>query len=951
MTSGPVTQALQAELLQKVRRQGIVVWLDKDASYTAFVDQLSEQYKSGAFPCPVVGFRGSFLDTLFALETYGSGYEKHSLVIHMPGFNEDSIRTTPILELYEAGTRFRKGIDTLIRQAATGRVLPSEVEQFLQSKPTLERADEWLAQNVSKGTIGLEALLESSGLTLLVEALARKESPLKTRVTTDPDAQALRSYLHKLTGMDDPWCAFAAGAEEDSSLDKVLHAFSAWILCVEYVHDLRREPYLASLKPMKALSKPLVEACTSIAIQLRRSHPEAYVSLADEAESMLDQELKAMAPEDLGRIDTFREEENRVLQGAVDVLKAHDWLGAQSFCKAREGEKSFWLQRDPLRRRAWNLVAEAAAFGRILADHARPFENLKSFEHALTQYAESGALVDRAHRRFEQEWLRRLDTQMPHFGALQEVLGTLRQLNRAWADQLARDFTHLCKSKGFLPPPDLQQRTLYEQVVQPMTLGGEKVAVFLIDAFRYEMATELLDDLRATGGGAVVDLKGRFAELPSITSVGMNALAPVVGKDGRLTVAGTFQGFKTGEFTVRRPSDRVKAMGTRTSSKAGLELGLVEVCDSSPEGLKRRIKEHQIVVVCSTEIDGAGEANVGLLTFEAQLQQIKAAWHHLQSAGIKHAVFTADHGFLLQDSTTAVRPFGKKTDPDPRYILDEYERGEDGLVPVALSKLGYDGITGYLLFAEDTRVFATRSSGASFVHGGNSPEERIIPVLTVTRKRAEAASLTEYAVEAEKMEEAFGFHRIRVRIVIPPDSQTSLGFVGVRGIDLDLRVPDRPRIRATVKEVAGAGTLKSGRLHAPVGGEWTEVFFALSGPADERVRVEIRHADNIEKVRPFILDTLFAVSGAAAGSTPPPAAPQTSSAWADVIEDETIRAVFLHIEKHTSVTEAELISMLGNARAARRFALNFENYLTKLPFKVRSESNASGKRYVREEEN
>lgn len=89
----------------------------KDASYTGFVEGLAEQHKTGDFPYPVVGFRGSFLETLFVLEAYWSGYDKHSLVVHMPGFNEDSIRTTPMLELYEAGTRFRKGLDTFIRQS------------------------------------------------------------------------------------------------------------------------------------------------------------------------------------------------------------------------------------------------------------------------------------------------------------------------------------------------------------------------------------------------------------------------------------------------------------------------------------------------------------------------------------------------------------------------------------------------------------------------------------------------------------------------------------------------------------------------------------------------------------------------------------------------------------------------------------------------------------------
>jgi len=947
MTLGPVSEALRSELLQEVRRQGILVWLDKDASYSEFVDRLAEEHRAGRFPYPVIGFRGSFLETLFALETYGSGYEKHSLIVHMPGFNEDSIRTTPVLELYAAGTRFRKGLDTLVRQAATGRALPSDVDDFLTSEPSLEAADAWLARGVLRQTVGLEALLDSSGPALLVEALAARESPLTARVTTDGDAQALRAYLQKLTGMDDEWMSFVTSDPQATCLEKVLTPLSAWLLCVEYVHDLRRDPHLRPLKRLKSLSAPLVKASTNLVVQFRKAYPDAYVLVADETESMLDVELEAMTPEDLGHVDTFREEENCILLGAVEALKDENWHQAAEWCRAREGDKSFWLQRDPARRRAWNLVFEAASFGKVLADRVRPFEKLQNHEEALARYADSASLVDRAHRRFEQEWLRRLDTQMPHFGALQEVLGKLRRLHRTWVDQLCRDFSQLCRAEGFLPPPHLQQRTLYEQVVQPMAFRGDKVAVFLVDAFRYEMATELVDDLRATGGGAVVDLKARFAELPTITSVGMNALAPVA-KDGRLAVAGSLKGFKTGEYTVRSPSDRARAMGTLTSGKAGLCLSLAEVCDSSPEKLKKQVKEHQVVVVCSSEIDDAGEANVGLLTFEAQLLQIKAAWHHLQAAGIRHAVFTADHGFLLQDSTTEIQKFGKKTDPQRRYVLDSHERGEAGIIPVAFSKLGYDGISGYLLLPEDSAVFDQGVAGASFVHGGNSPEERIIPVLTVTRKRAEASSLAEYAVEAEATSDAFGFHRLRVRVVFPKESQTSLGFAGARSIDLDLRVPERKDIRATIKEISGPGAIKSGRLQALVGADWTDVFFALTGPADERTRVEIHHADNIERVRACIPDALFTVSGVSSTGRPP-SSPPPPPAWADAIEEESVRGVFVHIQKHGAITETEVITMLGTARAARRFALNFDHYLAKLPFKVRSEANASGKRYVREE--
>jgi hypothetical protein len=43
-----------------------------------------------------------------------------------------------------------------------------------------------------------------------------------------------------------------------------------------------------------------------------------------------------------------------------------------------------------------------------------------------------------------------------------------------------------------------------------------------------------------------------------------------------------------------------------------------------------------------------------------------------------------------------------------------------------------------------------------------------------------------------------------------------------------------------------------------------------------------------------------------------------------------------------------LTQVLGNARQVRRFALNFESYLEKVPFLVRVETTSGGKRYVKE---
>jgi hypothetical protein len=155
-----------------------------------------------------------------------------------------------------------------------------------------------------------------------------------------------------------------------------------------------------------------------------------------------------------------------------------------------------------------------------------------------------------------------------------------------------------------------------------------------------------------------------------------------------------------------------------------------------------------------------------------------------------------------------------------------------------------------------------------------------------------------------------------------------------------------------LKDAAGPAELRTGRLQVPVGDAWSEVFFGLEGPTDERVHVEVYHPDDVEKVRPATPAPWYSVSGTSSGTAKPssmlPLAPP--AAWADRIADEGIRKVFVHLEKHGVVTETEVTSLLGSPRAFRRFSLDFDTHLANLPFGVRIETSEGGKRYVREED-
>ncbi len=957
MTAGLIANALEQELFGELRRQGIVVWLDGSGWFTPFVDGLAARHAAGELPFPVVAFRGSFLELVLALEPYGSGLDNAPLLIHMPGFTEESIRRTPALELYEAGTRFRKSPETLIRETARGRVAPEALEELLaKGLPTLAEADLWLDGQLSGTREGLAGQLEKLGIATVLdhalEVLAGKQSYLTSQVATEATLQVFEAFLERQTGMDPAWLGFFDAAPSSSPRERlpdVAGALVGWLLCVEYVNDLSRLPHLDELRRLRELSPPLIKACGGLVGRLREKHPESYASLADEMELRLAKELESMSPEDLGRIDTFRAEEQRVLDGAVDELLRGDWAKALAWAEARTEESSFWLKRDQARRREWSLVREAARLGTTLGRLPRPLEGTRTLDEAVARYADGGFEVDRAHRRFEQRQTALLDSELPHFGKLKEVVRLLRDAYRDWADRLARDFAALCREHGFLPEPALQQRSVFEQVVAPLA-ADERVAFFLLDAFRYEMATELLDDLK--GAGTVVDLKPRLAELPTVTSVGMNLLAPVAS-DGRLQVAGTFAGFKTGEYTVRTPADRARAIGQRGGGKASVLLNLSEVCDIEPEALKRRIRDAHIVVVHGTELDDAGEANVGPATFEVTLRALRSAYAALQKAGVKSFVFTADHGFLLlDDATLPMVPFGTRRGPRRRYVLDAHPRAESGMVNVSLAALGYEGLEGYLLFREDTAVFATGNAGATFVHGGNSLQERVIPVLTVKRSRAQGKAHTAYTVEARKQKDVVGLRRVDVRVRVAPDDKGQLGFVVAKEVSLGIRAVGQAGVRSVVKDVSGPGSLREGTLRLPVGDEWTQVFFALESGSSEPVRVEVFHPEGVEQVQPCALEEWFEVDWRKAAGKPEEAAPDQEERaldWADALP-EGPREVFRHLHAHGAITEAEVIRMLGSPRAFRRFSLGFEEHAAKVPFRVRIEGGVEGKRYVREGE-
>jgi len=959
MTLGPVSEALKADLKKKVHEHGLVLWLDAEGLYTDFVDELM-QGTEPALPYQLCAFRGSYLDLMFALEGRAGAVDRPNLVIHLPGFNEDAVRASPMLELYRAGFRHRRKLERIITDAAAGRVSQDAVSAFLKrGELSLNKADAWLTgllQGRDDG--GLAADLQVMTLTAILDDLL-SGGVISGRIKNSADREILWNQLNLRTGLPKAWRddnLVSAGHAKD-----VASCVAGWALAVEYVHDLSRAPVEPSLLPATTLPEPVVTDCGALAAHLRTQHPEFYAVTATETEGRLGEEIKVAQAADLGRIDTFRFEEERILGAAVQALRDSEWTQAEQWAAPRIEGSAFWLRGEPLRRNAWELVLDAARLGQAIAAAGPKLKVGPSLHLAVEAYVQRGAAVDEAHRRLEQKRTALLYPRMPEFDSLRPCLDEMRGAWRQWADSWAVDFNQLCTAQGFLPSADLQQRTLFDEVVRPLTQEAGITAYFMVDAFRYEMAEELRREIQGQRA-TTVQLAARLAELPSVTEVGMNVLAPVC-EQGRLhpeMAGGKIKGFRNGEYRVSTKEHRQRAMQARVGGEACPYLEIDDVLDRDRTTLKQTIARAKLVIVHSIEIDKAGENGAGTAVFGNALQRLRAAWRLLRDAGVRHFVFSADHGFLLLDQYAFQmdsRPehlvtHGKKTDPERRHVFVNQGADEPGKVRVPLSALDYEGRTEHLVFPETTAVFDKGKKNKSFVHGGNSLQERVIPVLTVSHRAPAGGGTLAYLTRGSAQPAQEGMHALHAEIVVD-DAQGALPFGGPPEVALALDVVDDPSVRVELCGISGAARRVEGLIHARVGQNFG-VLFRLVGPQEARVRVQLNHPSAELTVNAQPIKGRFSVAAPAkktssdAERTDAPAPPPPPVAALDFEGlPMQVRPIFEHIAQHGILTDPELHRMLGSARAARRFANHFDEYKLHAPISVTMTTVAGVKQYMR----
>jgi hypothetical protein len=478
-------------------------------------------------------------------------------------------------------------------------------------------------------------------------------------------------------------------------------------------------PLLANVPHAPAEARPLVEHICETLRADRRTQ-DVYVRNAEETEKTLSLVAACAGIRDLGLRDTFPFQERSFFSQAVAALKRDD------VDKVREAldrhAESVWVGREE-NQAQWHflkaglvLLERCEAADRDLPAHSGTQDELIDF------YVGSLREVDRAHREFEQATgdLLEAPAEMVEVGA--RARSSYRQVVGRIQDLFTR---HLMKS-GWPPVGRLANADVFDRLIAPkLQESGRRVAYVMIDALRYELGVELKKQLDEDGD---VDIQAAFAQLPTVTPVGMASLLPGAGQSLRLMRKDDGMVAVLGDQPLASVNQRMDVLRKHYGQRFA-EATLTDFI----RGKLVLAATVELLVLRSNTMDNQLESNPEetLRLISDTLKRIRVATRKLTELGFRDAIVVTDHGFFLNTCAEAghvcSKPPGAWVNLHERFLLGN--GSDDSSNFVARAELV--GIRGDFGQVAGPRALVAYRAGEVYFHGGASLQETVVPVISI----------------------------------------------------------------------------------------------------------------------------------------------------------------------------------------------------------------------------
>ncbi len=471
----------------------------------------------------------------------------------------------------------------------------------------------------------------------------------------------------------------------------------------------------------------------------------------------LDEHLSGLSIEDLAEVRTFLSVEKRIASRLRD--RVMETAGAINLDEIRNTitfrQDGYWAtdrlpSTEHAPRRALHRVYDALAHAAGLF-HLRNTLGTDGLRHPDAEcfhraYTRDLYRVDQLYRLFHEAsgeasragW----DILKPLRPEVEACYGNwfIRNLSLNWgslAEGLIRDGWRIRDVPG--------QQDFHRLFVDKVISGKRDNRLFVIisDAFRYEAARELTDELNGTYR-LTAELHSLLGVLPSHTALGMAALLPHTRLDYDGSAAVRADGQSTSGLEQRK---KILARVQGTAIRAEDLMAMKKTAG------REFIRRHRLVTIYHNRIDATGDARATEKETFAAVRETIDELATLVSKIVNdlngsQLLVTADHGFLFQmapaaetdKNTPGIKPEGTVLSKK-RYLLGRN---------LPADSMAIRGSTGVTAATGDSLDFwipqgANRFhfvGGSRFVHGGAMLQEIVVPVIRIRQAKGKSMAAT-----------------------------------------------------------------------------------------------------------------------------------------------------------------------------------------------------------------
>lgn len=712
-----IQEHIQKHILGRLDGLKSLVVYDPDRRYESIVCEMQSDGLS-----VINGSESTILGREQAMDVWcrlhGAGDEQHRMLVYLPFAKpiSDKDQQRNPYEIFSLGGGLFPDGDDESYSALCRRFAPEQAGQvdklFADGNPDFETINRLTSGGADWPR--LKTLLKvESAMEILQAVLVPSERQELALKENDGWVSEFKDFVKSVLG-----CALTTRSRKHATL-----ADDLWrlILFSEFIYDLPGG-IPESLKDVPRAADTAESLVYGVCDAIR-GRDRCHFSYMDAAKRVAD-ELKLQkhlsGVTELGDRDTFAFEEQVYLAVFTESVLNGQYDMAEDVYHIRTN--SIWVKHIGDRQLLWTVADRALGLILAAGDMEGLFSGVKDSTEALFDfYCESYRTMDRRHRDFEQ--------------AVTETYGDLDCLNQLVAEarkayfqtsgKLQSIFMSAVQKQGWPVSGKLRSVDVFEQFVAPLMAERRKVAFFMVDALRYELALQLDDELSSSG---TVQVHSVCAQLPSITQVGMAALMPQAEGGLRIAVEAGKPVPYIGDRKVLVPVDRLACLKPLFGDRSAM-MDLDKIVSTNldiPETV-------QLLLVKTTDIDQLAESQ----PLEARrmmpklIQKLIAGVKRIGKAGFDHAVIVTDHGFLLFDDSSAgdtlQKPMGDWSVSKDRFLLGKGSSSA-GVTAFEKDDVGIDGDFDQIALPQSLGTFA---KGNPYFHGGLSLQECVLPVMCI----------------------------------------------------------------------------------------------------------------------------------------------------------------------------------------------------------------------------